>query len=246
MRDPARIEAFLTQDKRRTTMENQNNLLQKGDALLIVDMQKDFCPGGALAIEKADRILPVLDYWIQQASRTRRPIYASRDWHPEGHISFKEQGGKWPRHCIQDSEGAEYHPDLRLPEDVVRVSKGVRFDQDQNSVFDETGLSERLKRDGVRRLFVGGLALDVCVLASVLDARKAGFDVRLIEDATRAVNAADGRQALSEIKKAGAQIVSTAAADPGTDACQKAPEWAEHARLEDNDQPCDDGRSGKI
>jgi nicotinamidase/pyrazinamidase len=227
-------------------MGHQNNILQKGDALLIVDVQQDFCPGGALAIENADRILPVLKHWIQQASHTGRPIYASRDWHPEGHISFKEQGGKWPSHCIQGSEGAEYHPDLHLPEDVVKVTKGVRFDQDQNSVFDETGLGDRLKRDGVSRLFVGGLALDVCVLASVLDARKAGFDVKLIEDATRAVDAEEGRQALSQIKKAGAEIVSTAAVDPEIDVCQKAPEWAEHARFEDSDQPCDDGRSGKI
>ena len=227
-------------------MENKHGSLQDGDALLIIDVQQDFCTGGALAVAGADRIIPVLNYWITQARRTGRPVYASRDWHPEGHGSFAEQGGKWPPHCIQDSEGARFHPDLRLPADVVKITKGVRFDQDQNSVFDATGLSERLKRDGVRRLFVGGLALDVCVLASVLDARKAGFDVQLILDATRPVNPEDERQALSQIKKTGAETLTTDAADPQIDACQKAPEWAEHARMDDDDEPCDDGRSGKI
>jgi nicotinamidase/pyrazinamidase len=228
-------------------MQNQLSLLQKGDALLIIDVQQDFCPGGALAIEGADQIIPSLNQWIQQAQRMGVTVYASRDWHPENHISFKQQGGSWPRHCLQDTSGAEFHPDLRLPDDVVKITKGDRFDQDQHSVFDATGLGERLKHDGVRRLFIGGLALDVCVLASVLDARKAGFDVQLIEDATRAVDANGRRQALSEIKNAGAEIVASDAVDDlEIDACQKAPEWAEHARFDDSDQPCDDGRSGKV
>jgi nicotinamidase/pyrazinamidase len=223
------------------------NTFQKNDGLLIIDVQNDFCPGGALAIEEGNRIIPVLNHWIEKARRANIPVYASRDWHPSGHISFKEQGGPWPPHCIQDSEGAEFHSALQLPENVVKVTKGVRFDHDQNSVFDETGVTERLKRDGVKRLFVGGLALDVCVLASVLDACKAGFEVQVIADATRAVNDDDGRQALSKMKESGAGMVTTEAEDPEViEACQKAPEWVEHARLDDTDQPCDDGRSGKI
>ncbi|MGD2272858.1 MAG: nicotinamidase [Desulfobacterales bacterium] len=223
------------------------NTFQKGDGLLIIDVQNDFCPGGALAIKAGDRIIPVLNYWIQKAREMRVPVYASRDWHPYGHISFKEQGGLWPPHCIQDSEGAEFHPALHLPDYTVKITKGVRFDHDQNSVFNETGLTERLKRDGVQRLFVGGLALEVCVLASVLDARKAGFEVQVIADATRAVNDDDGRQAMSKMKESGAGMVTTETEDPEViEACQKAPEWAEHARLEDTDQPCDDGRSGNI
>jgi nicotinamidase/pyrazinamidase len=218
------------------------DLFKHGDGLLIVDVQKDFCPGGALAIEEGDQIIPVLNYWIEQARRMDLPVYASRDWHPVDHISFKEQGGLWPPHCIQDSDGAEFHPALNLPDNVVKVTKGVRFDHDQNSAFDDTGLSERLKRDSVRRLFIGGLALDVCVMASVFDARKAGLDVQLIEDATRPVNAEDGRKALSKIKESGAGIVTTDANDQEIDACQKAPEWAEHARFDDTDPPCDDGR----
>ena len=223
------------------------NLFQNGDGLLIIDVQRDFCPGGALGTNDGDRIIPVLNQWIQQARHMGLPVYASRDWHPLGHISFKAQGGPWPPHCIQDSDGAEFHPALRLPDDVVKITKGVHFDHDQNSVFDETGLTEQLTRDGVRRLFIGGLALDVCVLASVIDARKAGFEVQLIEDATRPVNEEGGRKALSKIKESGAEILTTAAANnQQTQTCQKAPEWAEHARFEDTDLPCDDGRSGKI
>ena len=222
------------------------NLFQKGDGLLIIDVQKDFCSGRAVAIEEGDKIIPVLNYWIKQARRISLPVYASRDWHPAGHISFKAQGGPWPPHCIQDSDGAKFHPALRLPDNVVKITKGVRFDHDQNSVFDETGLIEQLTRDGMRRLFIGGLALDVCVLDSVIDARKTGFDVRLIEDATCPVNEKDGDKALLKIKKSGAAILTTDAADTEIDACQKAPEWAEHARFEDTDQSCDDGRSGKI
>lgn len=221
-------------------------LFQKGDGLLIIDVQKDFCPGGALAIEEGDKIIPVLNHWIRQARRAGLPIYASRDWHPDGHISFKAQGGSWPPHCIQNSDGAEFHPALRLPDGAVKISKGVRFDHDQNSVFDETGLIEQLTRDGVRRLFIGGLALDVCVLASVIDARKAGFEVELIVDAVRPVDEKEGREALSRIKKSGSEIVATDTKDLEIDACQKAPEWAEHARFEDTDLPCDDGRSGNI
>jgi nicotinamidase/pyrazinamidase len=219
---------------------------QNGDGLLIVDVQKDFFPGGTRAIEESDRIIPVLNYWIQQARRMGLPVYASRDWHPRSHISFREQGGPWPPHCLQDSDGAKFHPALQLPHDVVKITKGVRFDHDQNSVFEETGLTERLKNDGVRRLFIGGLALDLGVLASVIDARKAGFEVLVIEDATRPVHAEDGSKALLKIKEAGAEIVTTDALATEIDACQKAPEWAEHARFEDTDQPCDDGRSGKI
>ena len=224
------------------------NRFKNGDGLLIVDVQRDFCPGGALAIEDGDRIIPALNDWIQQARRMDLPIYVSRDWHLVGHISFNEQGGPWPPHCLQDSEGAEFHPALQLPDNVVKITKGVRFDRDQNSVFDKTGLTEKLIRDGVRRLFIGGLALDVCVLASVIDARKAGFEVHLIEDATRAADDEDRRKAISKIKESGAEIIATDADadDLETNACQKAPEWAEHARFEDTDLPCDDGRSGRI
>jgi nicotinamidase/pyrazinamidase len=181
--------------------------LQRGDGLLIVDVQKDFCPGGALPIEEGDKVVPVLNRWIEAAVKKNIPIYASRDWHPKQHMSFQPQGGKWPPHCVQDTEGARFHPDLRLPDGVVKITKGIRFDHDQYSVFDETGLAEQLKRDGVKRMWVGGLAQDVCVLASVLDAREAGLEVRLIEEATRPVSPVGGREAIQKMRTAGAKIV---------------------------------------
>lgn len=180
---------------------------EDGDALLVVDVQKDFCPGGALAIKKGDAVVPVINKWIEAALLLKKTIYASRDWHPIRHVSFKEEGGDWPPHCLQDSDGARFHPDVVFPDDVIKITKGVRFDQDQNSVFDQTGFADRLKLDGVKRLFVGGLAQDVCVLASVLDAINHGFAVRLILDATRPVKPESGEKALREMKASGAIII---------------------------------------
>jgi nicotinamidase/pyrazinamidase len=188
-------------------MADPKGALQPGDGLLLVDVQSDFCPGGALPIEEGDRVVPVLNRWIVAAMEIRLPIYASRDWHPARHLSFRDQGGNWPPHCLEDSAGARFHPELALPEGVVKVTKGVRFDHDQNSAFDDTGLADQLKRDGVRRLWVGGLALDVCVLASVLDALKAGLDVVLIEAGTRPVTPEGGKKALAQMREAGAKIV---------------------------------------
>jgi len=111
------------------------------DALLVVDVQIDFCPGGALPIEHGDEVVGVLNEWIEAAGRAGAPIYLSRDWHPKVHLSFREQGGEWPPHCIQDSEGARFHPDLLVPEDGVVVTKVTRFDQDQYSSVDQTGLA---------------------------------------------------------------------------------------------------------
>ena len=151
--------------------------------------------------------MPVLNQWIDAAFLKGATVYLSRDWHPVKHPSFKDSGGPWPPHCIQDSEGAAIHPGLRLPGDVVKITKGVRFDHDQNSVFDETGFERQLQRDRVKRLWVGGLALDVCVLASVLDGLKSGFEVNLIREATRPVTAAGGEEALQKMRAAGAKIL---------------------------------------
>ncbi len=180
--------------------------IEPGDALLVIDVQNDFCPGGALPVDEGDRVVPVLNRWLRAARERGIPVYASRDWHPRGHMSFVKQGGEWPAHCLQDTVGAAFHADLELPDDVVLIAKGVRFDHDQYSAFNETGLAERLRRDGVRRLWVGGLALDVCVRASVLDALQAGLEVRLLVDATRPVHADAGQRALDEMQDAGAII----------------------------------------
>lgn len=184
-------------------------VLRKGDALILVDVQRDFCPGGALPVERGDTVVPVLNAWIQGALATGVPIYASRDWHPTRHPSFVEFGGRWPVHCLQDSDGAAFHPDLALPPSTVVVTKGVRFDQDQNSAFDQTGLGRELSARGIKRLWVGGLAQDVCVRATVLDARREGLDVTVIADATCPVTPEGGTQAHAEMLRAGADFVTT-------------------------------------
>jgi nicotinamidase/pyrazinamidase len=188
--------------------------LQKGDALILVDVQNDFCPGGALPIEQGDKIVPILNRWIEAAKQRGLPVYASRDWHPLQHMSFQEQGGEWPPHCIQDTVGAEFHPNLNLPDNVVKITKGVRFDQDQNSVFDQTGLAEQLRHDGIIRLWVGGLAQDVCVLASVLDARELGFEVNVLPEAMRPVTPEGGEDAVRKMKEAGAKILEESISRP--------------------------------
>jgi nicotinamidase/pyrazinamidase len=177
--------------------------IQPGDALLVVDVQNDFCPGGALPVPEGDRVVAVLNRWIGAARKRGVPVYASRDWHPRGHPSFREEGGPWPPHCLQDGEGARLHPDLALPDDATVVSKGTRFDHDQYSAFHETGLAERLRRDGVRRVWIGGLAQDVCVLHTALDARRAGLEVVVLVDATRPVDAGEGAKALDRMREAG-------------------------------------------
>jgi nicotinamidase/pyrazinamidase len=176
---------------------------QAGDALIIVDVQPDFCPGGALPIAHGDEVVPVLNEAIATAARAGVPVFASRDWHPQGHPSFAARGGAWPPHCLQDTPGAAFHPDLRLPADVRVVTKGTRFDQDQYSAFDETGLAAELRRDGVRRVWIGGLAEDVCVRATALDAVKAGLEVHLITAGTRPVTAEGGERTRGELRAAG-------------------------------------------
>ncbi len=186
--------------------------LIQGDALLVVDVQKDFCPGGALAVPEGDAVVPVLNRWIEAARDAGIPVYASRDWHPDNHISFEERGGPWPPHCIQGTEGASFHPDLALPEQTSLISKGTDPDREQYSAFDGTGLGERMREDGVKRVWIGGLAQEVCVRASVLDALREGFEVHLLCPGTRPVDAhpGDGERALEEMKEAGAILEAEA------------------------------------
>ena len=189
-------------------MAKISDSLKSGDALLIVDVQKDFCPGGALPVEAGDTIVPVINHWIDVAVSKGVPVYATRDWHPMEHLSFKEGGGLWPTHCIQDSDGAKFHQDLGLPSSTIIVTKGVRFDQDQNSAFDQTGLAVQFRKDGIRRVWVAGLAEDVCVLATVLDGRREGFDVVLLAHATRPITSEGSEKARQQMQDAGARIVA--------------------------------------
>lgn len=181
--------------------------LHKGDGLLIVDLQWDFCPGGRLPVPDGHQVVPVANQWIKAALNRSIPVYFSRDWHPQGHISFTERGGQWPPHCIQDKDGAQFHPELLRDDRIVVVTKGTRFDRDQNSAFDGTGFERQLEYDGVKRLHIGGLALDVCVVATVMDALQAGMEVQLIANATRPVDEENGRRAVERMIKAGVSIL---------------------------------------
>ncbi len=180
--------------------------LRSGDALLIVDVQNDFCPGGALAVSGGDKVVPVLNAWIEDANKQGVPVFASRDWHPPHHISFQERGGPWPPHCVQGTHGAEFHSGLKLPDNVEIVSKADDSEEDSYSVFGARNFAERLRRSGVKRIWIGGLTQDYCVRFTALDALREGFEVHIIVDATRAVNAqpGDGARALEEIHNAGA------------------------------------------
>lgn len=177
------------------------------DALLIVDPQVDFCPGGALPVPGGDRIFPAVN-----AAAAKFPlVVASRDWHPPDHCSFQAQGGPWPVHCQAGTPGADFHPALDTSRIQQVFSKGTEPSKEAYSAFDGTGLAEWLRERGVRRLFVAGLATDYCVRASVLDARREGFEVVVLEDAIGAVNVqpGDGERALAEMREAGAQVART-------------------------------------
>ncbi len=182
--------------------------MSQTDAVLIVDVQNDFCPGGALAIEEGDRVIPVLNEWLRRAASTGAYIVASRDWHPADHCSFTDQGGTWPPHCIRETPGAAFHPALALPNDAWIISKGAAQERDNYSAFDGTALADQLREAGVERLWVGGLAQDVCVKWTVLDACREGFDTHVIADATRPVNLEpnDGDKAIEAMRAAGARI----------------------------------------
>jgi len=183
------------------------------DALIVVDVQNDFCPGGALAVPEGDAVVPVLNEYIQRAEAADMRIFASRDWHPEQTVHFQPFGGAWPPHCVQGTPGAEFHPGLHLPPSAVVVSKGVHPWDDGYSMIDAElpdgrDLLAALREAGVERVHIGGLATDYCVRATVLDALAENFDVNVLADAIRAVdiNPGDGERALKEMREAGAQM----------------------------------------
>lgn len=181
--------------------------LGKGDALIIVDVQRDFLPDGALAVPDGDAVVAPLNDYVAAFDARRLPVFATRDWHPRNHCSFRDRGGPWPPHCIAGSEGARFAPRLKLPESAGIVSKATAPDKDAYSGFEGTDLAERLRGLGVKRVFVGGLATDYCVLNTVGDALKLGFDVMLLSDAIRAVDVqpGDGERAQQQMIGAGAR-----------------------------------------
>ena len=180
--------------------------LLASDALLIVDVQRDFCSGGALSVTGADDIIPTINDLIKEAIEAKALIIASRDWHPPDHSSFRAFGGIWPTHCVQGSDGAKFHAALRLPGDALIVTTGQAVEKDQYSAFDATGLANELRRRGVKRVVICGLAQDVCVRATALDAVEVGFETHLRLSATRAIVPAHGAEAVAEMVHAGVLV----------------------------------------
>ena len=181
-----------------------------GDALLVVDVQRDFLPGGVLAVPAGDQVVAPINRVVGMFERAGLPIFYSRDWHPTDHVSFKARGGPWPRHCVAGTPGAAFALTLRVPASAVVVSKATTPDRDAWSAFDGTTLVSQLRTQDVRRLYVGGLSTDYSVKATVLDARRVGLDVRVLKDAVRAVNVqpGDGERALEEMQRSGAQVTT--------------------------------------
>jgi nicotinamidase/pyrazinamidase len=185
------------------------------DALIVVDLQNDFCPGGALAVPEGDAVVPVVNRYLERFRAAGAPVFLTRDWHPPVTRHFQAYGGVWPPHCVQGTRGAEFHPGLAPPAEAIVVSKGMDPDQDAYSAFqaeDAAGqpLPAALERKGVRRVYVGGLATDYCVRATALDAVRAGLEVVVLTDAIGAVDLqpGDGTRALEEMRAAGARLAT--------------------------------------
>lgn len=181
-------------------------VLGQGDALLIVDLQVDFLPGGSLGVPQGDQVVAPVNRLIALYRERGLPVYASRDWHPASHCSFAAHGGPWPPHCVAGTAGAAFCAELRLPPDAVIVSKADTAGVDAYSAFGGTGLAQHMRERGIRRLAVCGLATDYCVLSTVLDGLAEGIEVLLVAEAARAVDVqpGDGDRAMARMLAAGA------------------------------------------
>lgn len=183
--------------------------------LLVIDVQNDFCPGGALPVPDGDEVIPVLNEYVRHFGELGHQLYFSRDWHPPRTTHFREWGGAWPPHCVQETPGAEFHPSLAVPSAATIVSKGMDPAQDSYSAFqgiDGEGrpLTDSLRARGVRSVYVGGLATDYCVKCSVTDALRNGFEAVLLADAVRGIDVTPGdvARALEEMRDQGARIAT--------------------------------------
>jgi len=190
--------------------QDQNLKLSQTDALIIVDVQNDFLSGGSLAVPHGDEVIAPLNQYIHKFQSRALPVIATRDWHPQNHCSFRAQGGIWPSHCVRESSGAQISTSLNLSDAAKLISKGILVDRDAYSGFQDTKLDSYLSKLGVKRLFIGGLATDYCVLNTVLDALDHHFFVCLLSDAVHAVNVKpdDGVNAMEKMRKAGAQAIT--------------------------------------
>ncbi|HEV8367331.1 MAG TPA: nicotinamidase [Pyrinomonadaceae bacterium] len=182
----------------------------KKQALIVVDVQNDFCPSGTLAVAHGDEVVPPLNRLIDEFLNQGAPVFKTRDWHQPTTKHFKDYGGTWPVHCVQNTKGAEFHPQLKDDPRIRVISKGLG-DTDCYSGFDETDLAEQLRKAGVEEVVVGGLATDYCVKNTVLDALKQGFAVKALQDAMRPVDikSGDGERAIEEMRAAGAEVIGS-------------------------------------
>lgn len=187
-------------------------MTNKKRALLLVDVQNDFCPGGSLAVQEGDHVVAPLNRLAREFLQSGEPVFRSRDWHTRHTKHFAEFGGTWPVHCVQNTRGAEFHSDLIDDARIRTISKGMG-DEDSYSAFDGTDLASQLRGLHVDEVWIGGLATDYCVKNTVLDALKNGFKVKALEDAMRAVNVnqGDGERAIEEMRQAGAEIINSQA-----------------------------------
>ena len=192
------------------TLDPERWHAQRGDVLLVTDIQNDFLPGGSLAVAGGDEVVPILNRYIREFVAHGLPVYATRDWHPVGHCSFHAQGGPWPVHCVAGTHGAAFAATLRLPPDTTVISKATSQDQEAYSSFQGTDLDSRLRAAGIRRIFIGGLTTDYCVLSTVRDARKLGYEAFVLADAVRAVDVqlGDGQRAEAEMASLGARRIT--------------------------------------
>jgi len=183
--------------------------LTPADALIIVDLQNDFLPGGSLGVPQGDEVVAPIQQLIDLYQAHGLPIYASRDWHPEGHCSFTAHGGPWPVHCIAGSQGAAFTSAIDLEQFSTVISKATTVEKDAYSAFNGTGLGEQMRARGIHRVAVCGLATDYCVLNTAKDALAEGFATLLVLDAVRAVDVqpGDGARAIVQMQEAGAQPV---------------------------------------
>jgi nicotinamidase/pyrazinamidase len=166
--------------------------MKETKALVVVDLQNDFCPGGAIPVKEGDKIVAPINELAAAFEESGLPVVFTRDWHPKDHCSFKARGGPWPPHCVQGTPGADFNPSLRIPQDAIVISKGTNRDRDAYSGFQETELAERLRQVGASELYVAGLATDYCVKNTVLDALNLGFRAHLITDCIRGVDVEQG------------------------------------------------------
>lgn len=198
-----------------TTMSGSIHL-RADDALIVVDVQKDFLPGGRLAVLDGDAVVPVLNRYLERFVAHGLPVFATRDWHPPDHCSFLTRGGPWPPHCVAGNAGAEFASALALPPAAHIISKATTPDRDAYSGFEGTDLYAQLRALHVHRLFVGGLATDYCVLNTVRDGLQRNYAVVVLIDAIRAVNVhpSDGEQALAEMQRLGALSMQLAMLAP--------------------------------